>query len=122
MNNKQFGIYLQTLRKQNTYTQAFVAQRIGVIRQTYSHYETGRVSPSVSVICRLADLYEIPVETLLEATNGVKESNTPKNEAMYQLSQKEQQLVRYHRLLDEREQEEIMDFITTLVKERRNKK
>lgn len=103
MNNNQFGIYLQTLRKQNNYTQAFVAERIGVIRQTYSHYETGRVCPSVSVLCCLADLYEIPLQTLLDTTNGASQKQTPKTEVMFQLSQAEQQIIQYHRLLDERE-------------------
>lgn len=122
MNNTKFGIYLQTLRKQNNYTQAFVAQNIGVIRQTYSHYETGRVCPSVAVLCKLADLYEIPIETLLEASDELKESEQQKSEALNHLSKKEQQFIGYFRLLDEREQEDIRDLLIMLAEKKRNKK
>ena len=50
--------YLKELRKSHHYKQDFV-------RQTYSHYETGRVTPPVKSLCKLADLYGIPVERLL---------------------------------------------------------
>lgn len=57
--------YLKELRKLHHYKQDFVASQLNIIRQTYSHYETGRVTPPVKALCRLAELYEIPVENLL---------------------------------------------------------
>lgn len=120
MNSNKLGTYLQSLRKQNNYTQAFVAQKIGVIRQTYSHYETGRVCPSIAVLCQLADFYEIPVESLLEAANVSQQEEHQKNESLYQLSPKEQELICYHRQLDERGQEDIMALLAMLAKKNRN--
>lgn len=121
MNNK-LGIYLQSLRKQQNYTQAFVAQRVGVIRQTYSHYETGRVCPSRAVLCQLADFYEIPVESLLEAANILQQKEQQKNESLYQLSKSEQELIRHYKQLDERGQEDIMMLIAMLAKKGRKNK
>lgn len=57
--------YLKELRKSHHYKQDFVASQLNIIRQTYSHYETGRVTPPVKSLCKLADLYGIPVESLL---------------------------------------------------------
>ena len=40
MNNKLLPQKLKELRKVNNYTQDYVAEVLGVVRQTYSHYET----------------------------------------------------------------------------------
>jgi len=57
--------YLKELRKSHHYKQDFVASQLNIIRQTYSHYETGRVTPPVKALCKLAELYGIPVENLV---------------------------------------------------------
>lgn len=57
--------YLKELRKSHHYKQDFVAAQLDIIRQTYSHYETGRITPPVKALCKLARLYEVPVESLL---------------------------------------------------------
>lgn len=57
--------YLKELRKSHHYKQDFVASQLNIIRQTYSHYETGRVTPPVKALCKLAELYEVPVENLI---------------------------------------------------------
>ena len=41
MKNKLLPQKLKELRKVNNYTQDYVAEVLGVVRQTYSHYETG---------------------------------------------------------------------------------
>lgn len=62
--------YLRELRKSHHYKQDFVASQLGIIRQTYSHYETGRVTPPVKSLCKLAKLYGIPAESLLTLVLG----------------------------------------------------
>ena len=42
MRGKLLPQKLKELRKVNNYTQDYVAEVLGVVRQTYSHYETGR--------------------------------------------------------------------------------
>ena len=122
MNDNKLGIYLQTLRKQKGYTQEFVAQKIGVIRQTYSHYETGRMCPPIAKLCQLADLYAIPAGDLLEEASEVQERGQEMEEVQYQLSKNEQELVLLYRLLDERGQEDAMALVNMLAKKGRNKR
>lgn len=59
---------LKELRKLHHYTQDDIASYLGIIRQTYSHYETGKRSPDAETLYRLAGLYHISVDALLSAT------------------------------------------------------
>lgn len=45
MNRELLSQKLKELRIVNNYTQDYVAAALGVVRQTYSHYETGRRVP-----------------------------------------------------------------------------
>ena len=56
---------IQELRKVNNYTQDYVASALGVVRQTYSHYETGKRTPSAEMLFKIAGLYGIPVDDLM---------------------------------------------------------
>lgn len=71
MNNKLLSAKLKELRKVNNYTQDYVASALGVIRQTYSHYETGKRTPSPETLYLLAGLYNISVNDLLQLTVDV---------------------------------------------------
>lgn len=46
---KQF----KELRKAHSYTQDFVAASLGIVRQTYSNYETGKRTPSSEMLYKL---------------------------------------------------------------------
>ena len=50
------------LRAERTWTQADVALRIGVSRQTINAIETGKFDPSLPVAFRLARLFERSIE------------------------------------------------------------
>ena len=52
------------LRSERAWTQADVAQRIGVSRQTVNAIETRKLDPSLPVAFRLARLFEIRVDEL----------------------------------------------------------
>ncbi len=62
--------YLKELRKSHGYQQEFVASHLNITRQTYSHYETGRITPPVNSLYNLAALYGIPVENFLSPTTS----------------------------------------------------
>ncbi len=66
MNNSLLSQKLAALRKNANYTQTFIADIIGVARQTYSHYETGRLVPNLEILYAIADLYQIPAEPLVK--------------------------------------------------------
>ena len=118
MTDKALGNYLKVLRTHHGYSQEFVASHLNIIRQTYSHYETGRILPPLEAICSLAELYEVPIESLLKMiipTSINQESLTLSNSSNFNqkqrtLSAKESELVNHFRLLDERDKEDILDY------------
>ena len=52
------------LRSEQAWTQADVAQRVGVSRQTINAIETGKFDPSLPVAFRLARLFELKIEEI----------------------------------------------------------
>lgn len=56
------------LRKQRGLTQDAVAERLHVVRQTISKWEKGLSVPDADALRRLAELFEVPVGTLLGET------------------------------------------------------
>lgn len=54
------------LRTERRWTQAELAERVGVSRQTINSIETGRFEPSLGLALKLARLFERPVEAIFE--------------------------------------------------------
>ncbi len=57
---------LKELRKQYHYTQQYVANQIGVSCQSYQAYEWGNAIPTLPHFIKLARLYDVQMEELLE--------------------------------------------------------
>ena len=55
---------LAELRAERSWTQADLAQRIGVSRQTINAIERGKFDPSLPVAFRLARLFDLRIEDL----------------------------------------------------------
>ena len=68
MNKKLLPAKLKELRTVHGYTQDYVASVLGIARQTYSHYETGKRKPSPDSLFKLAGLYNISVDDLMQFT------------------------------------------------------
>ncbi len=64
--------YLRQLRKFYCCTQKDIASQLNISRQTYSHYETGRIMPSINILYRLAQIYGISVDDILKQTEVEK--------------------------------------------------
>ena len=129
--------YLKELRKSCNYSQEFVASHLNITRQTYSHYETGRITPPINSLYNLAKLYGIPVDNFLdyvvtyninvdfartpqESSLGnpqefdlfIEYANEPNNRKKFKyLSRDERLLLYYYQLLDARDKEDIVDFM-----------
>lgn len=58
--------YLKHLRKSHRYKQEDIASHLHISRQTYSHYETGRIRPSLNALYHLAKFYGISADEILE--------------------------------------------------------
>ena len=65
MSKIQLTVLLKQLRKDHGYSQEYVAEKLHIVRSTYSHYETGRITPSVDSLANLARLYAIPFGIML---------------------------------------------------------
>lgn len=61
---------IRNLREDHDYTQRFVAEYLNVNQNTYSDYETGKVGLSLDNIVKLADLYNVSVDYLLNRTKN----------------------------------------------------
>lgn len=55
---------LVTMRKDRLYTQAYLAQQLGVTQSTVAMWETGKVVPSMKNILALAALYGVTVDDI----------------------------------------------------------
>lgn len=137
MSEKSLAQYLKELRKSYNYSQEFVASQLYITRQTYSHYETGRITPPVNSLYNLSKLYSIPMENFLELTttynhnqnlesndsikailseNDLNEFlehiNAPENIKKFKsLERQEKLFLYYYQLLDSRDQEDILAFM-----------
>ena len=65
---KNLGERLKAQRLRCNMTQEFVAETLGVTRQSVSKWETGAADPSTSNLLRLAKLYQVSAEELLKNT------------------------------------------------------
>ena len=130
------------LRKTYGYTQDDVAVGLEISRQTYSHYETGKRSPSPEMLFKLAGIYNISVDDLMQLTIKLDRNiyydapaptpssetlaefleyfNNPSNQKKYQhCTTLEKEVLFYFEKLSEADKKEIIEF--TKIKARKNK-
>nr|WP_208414971.1 helix-turn-helix transcriptional regulator [Rhizomicrobium palustre] len=54
------------MRAERDWSQAELAQKLGVARQSINAVETGKFDPSLTLAFRIAKLFEMPVEAIFE--------------------------------------------------------
>ena len=144
MQNTTLDQYLKELRKACNYSQEFVASHLNITRQTYSHYETGRIIPPTNSLYNIAKLYGIPVENLLDLVvtyninmdfakkkqignldssddlaNYLEYMNLPAvQKKLKYLDHKERLLLYYFMQLDQRDQDDILAFMKVKLQNR----
>lgn len=84
-----FNENLKTLRKSKGFTQAELAIKINVVRQTISKWEKGLSVPDADTLQKIAEILEVDVSQLLGA-EVPKEDN--KNEVAEQLARINEQM------------------------------
>ena len=133
LKNEQLANRLRELRTIHGYNQDYVASFLGVVRQTYSHYETGQRTPKSEILFKLAGLYNISVEDLMQLTISIDRNiyydapaptqssedlsgfleyfNNPNNKKKYQMfNNLEKELLYYYEKLSESDKKEIIEF------------
>ena len=63
--NENIAKKLRMLRAEFNYTQADVANKLGISQQTYSKYEAAKINIDSNVIIQICDLYGISSDYLL---------------------------------------------------------
>jgi putative transcriptional regulator len=58
---------LKVLRAERDWSQADLAVRLDVSRQSVNAIETGKYDPSLPLAFRIARLFEMPIEAIFEA-------------------------------------------------------
>lgn len=64
--------FIQQLRKKNNLTQEFLASKIGLSRPTYMQIERGERDLTITEAKKLAEFFDIPLESFLHEKEGVK--------------------------------------------------
>lgn len=65
MPKSTFGIKLQRLRKEKKWTQDKLGEKIGVHGRSIGKYEAGMSFPSMEVLKKLAEVFEVPIAYFL---------------------------------------------------------
>lgn len=60
---------LKVLRAERDWSQADLADRLEVSRQTINAIETGKYDPSLPLAFKIGRLFEQPIETIFDDTN-----------------------------------------------------
>lgn len=83
----EFGSRLKALREQNHIKQGQFADKIGIVRQSMSNYESGKHCPDVEVLKRMAECLGCSVDYLLGLTEHKNyETNVEFDESLSILS------------------------------------
>ncbi len=61
---------LKVLRAERAWSQAELAERAGVSRQTINAIETGKYDPSLPLAFKLAELFSQPIEAIFTPDGG----------------------------------------------------
>lgn len=62
---------LKSLRRDTGYTATETAKKLGLPYTTYVSYEQGKREPSISCLIKLANYFDVPLDTLLDRNNEV---------------------------------------------------
>jgi CYTH domain-containing protein/transcriptional regulator with XRE-family HTH domain len=72
MDSIKFGNYLTELRKNQGFTQRYVAYELEVTDKAVSKWENGKSKPSIDELKRLSELYDVSINDLLDVLDEKK--------------------------------------------------
>lgn len=95
--NPMLGKRLKELRGKRT--QEEIANKLGLSRARYSHYENGRSEPDTEMLQKMADFFGVSVDYLLGRTDNPNLGNEQENLFFFNkegLSEEDLALIREH--------------------------
>ena len=111
---------LKIIRKANKFTQQGLADAIGIERSTYASYETGRNKPDVKLLSRIAKVFDVSSDFILEIDTtvplnvediSVQYKKKSGNKLVSTLSKEEKNVLAKYRLLSDNKKAELVDFL-----------
>lgn len=111
---------LKIIRKANKFTQQGLADAIGIERSTYASYETGRNKPDVILLSKIAKVFNVSSDFILEIDTTVplnvedipvKYKKKSGNKLVSTLSKEEKSVLAKYRLLSDNKKTELVDFL-----------
>lgn len=126
------GERLRDLRKRYDMTQEQVANKLKIVRSTYAYYETGKTSPDFDTVVRLAHLFNVTTDYLLDADAKTTAVLSDSSQSSYNAAEKdnigcqwplresEQRLLIAYRYLDKNLQKDFLKDIEKKAAERYN--
>nr|WP_297768284.1 helix-turn-helix transcriptional regulator [uncultured Butyrivibrio sp.] len=75
MEDNILGKQLRLVRKSHGEKQDEVAEFLGLKRAVYSHYECGRIIPSLDILAKLSNHYGVPLSLFTNLAPGYSESD-----------------------------------------------
>ncbi|MED9968691.1 MAG: helix-turn-helix transcriptional regulator [Ruminococcus sp.] len=113
-----FSNNLGMLRKKNGFTQQQVADYLSINRSTYTKYETGVSEPSIITIRKLAELFSVDANTLIE---DIQDPHLAEESSYhFNLTKNERDIIAYYRKLDENEKKRIRVIIARMLQANEN--
>lgn len=111
---------LKQIRKANKFTQQDLADAVGIERSTYASYETGRNKPDVILLKRIANVFGVSSDFILEIDTSKKFNMSDANvsykkngsQLISVLSKDEKTVLAQYRLLSEDKKEEVKTFLS----------
>lgn len=111
---------LKDFRKAAHLTQQQVSDTIGVKRSAYAYYEIGKSTPKLNILKKLADLYGVTIDELLENSEiaSVAQSDEPDfvtgwstTDKFNDLSAFEQSVLLKIRLMSKEQKAQLMEYL-----------
>lgn len=111
---------LKIIRKANKFTQQGLADAIGIERSTYASYETGRNKPDVILLSKIAKVFDVSSDFILEIDTtvplnvediSVQYKKKSGNKLVSTLSKEEKSVLAKYRLLSDNKKAELVDFL-----------
>lgn len=75
-----FGKNLERLRRDRKISQSALGEMLNLTQQMISSYEKDASSPNLEILCRLADYFNISIDTLTDHKVNKPEADTPEAE------------------------------------------
>ncbi len=68
----EFGNYIKEQRNNLGFTQAEIAEKLHVTRQTISNWEKGKSYPDLDTLVKISDIYKVSIDSLLKGDKNLK--------------------------------------------------